>query len=243
MVLQLRNELEWTNFLTNAGIPDCHSTLYAKTFIANQQNKQTVPQLTAEHLEKMDIKVLGDQLAILQHIATLDIPATDRTSHSSAAFKPPPASIKMPSIISDTTNQQFHKFVIDWNVYKQMTGLPTSQTGPHLHNACNDTVQHSLVNLHSTFFEMDETAMLNVIEKMVTKIENPTVHWMNFGNFLQSEGKSIKDFLMHSLAVDCEFRAVQLAKLTYPVSTSRTNLYVVCKMTLSRQTSLQRLLS
>ena len=73
---------------------------------------QTVLQLTAEHLEKMDIKVLGDQLAILQHIATLVAPTTDCTSHNSAAFKPP-ASIKMPSIVSDMTNQQFHKFVID----------------------------------------------------------------------------------------------------------------------------------
>ena len=163
---------------------------------------QTVLQLTAEHLEKMDIKVLGDQLAILQHIATLAAPTTDRTSHNSTAFKPPPASIKMPSIISDITNQQFHKFV-----YKQMTGLPPSQIGPHLYSACNDTVQHSLVNSHSTFFKMDESAMLEVIEKIVTKSVNPAVHQMHFGNLMQSEGESIKDFLMQirSLAVDCEF--------------------------------------
>ena len=112
MALRLRNELEWKNFLTNAGIPHSRSTLYAKTFIANRLNEQTVPQLTAEHLEKMDIKMLGDQLAILQHIATLEAPAADSMSHSSAAFRPAPASIKMPSIISDMTNQQFRKFVI-----------------------------------------------------------------------------------------------------------------------------------
>ena len=83
----------------------------------------------------------------------------------------------------------------------------TSQIGPHLYNACNDTVQHSLVNSHPTFFEMDESAMLSVTEKIVTKSMNPAVHWMNFGNLLQSEGKSIKDFLvrLRSLAVDCEF--------------------------------------
>ena len=151
--------------------------------------------------------MLGDQLAILQHIVTLVVPAADCTSHSSVAFKPPPASSKMHSIISDMTNQQFHKFVIDWNMYKQMTGLPTSQIGSHLYNACNDIVQHSLVNSHSTFFEMDESVMLNVIEKIVTKSVNPAVHQMNFPNLLQSEGKSIKNFLVRvcSLAVDCEF--------------------------------------
>ena len=54
---------------------------------------------------------------------------------------------------------------------------------------------------------MDDTAMLNYIEKMVTKSVNPTVHRMNFGNLLQSEGESIKDFLVRicSLAVECEF--------------------------------------
>ena len=65
MALRLRNKLKWKNFLTNAGIPDSDSTLYAKKFVANQLNEQTVLQITAEHLEKMDIKVLGDQLTIL----------------------------------------------------------------------------------------------------------------------------------------------------------------------------------
>ena len=170
-------------------------------------SKQYHSSITAEHLEKMDITVLGDQLTILQHIATLAAPAADRMSHSSVEFKPPPASIKMPSIISDITNQQFRKFVIDWNVYKQMTGLPTSQIGPHLYNACNDTVHHGLINSHSTLFEMDESAMLNITEKIVTKSVNPAVHQMNFGNLLQSEGKSMKDFFVRiiSFAVDCEF--------------------------------------
>ena len=87
-------------------------------------------------------------------------------------------------------------------MYKQMTGLPTSQIGPHLYSD-----QHSLINLHSTFFEMDESAMLNVTENIVTKSVNPSGHRMNFGNLVQSEGESIKHFLVriHSFAVDCEF--------------------------------------
>ena len=54
---------------------------------------------------------------------------------------------------------------------------------------------------------MDQSSMLNVTEKIVTKTANPAVHWMNLGNLLQSEGESIKDFLMRirSLAMDYEF--------------------------------------
>ena len=107
-------------------------------------------------------------------------------------------------------------------MYKQMTGLSPSQIRPHLYNACNDTVQHSLVNSHSTFFEMDESAMLEVIEKIVTKSVNPVVHQMHFGNLMQSEGESIKDFLvrMCSLPVDCEFScpAAKHVKIIKPPS-------------------------
>ena len=87
----------------------------------------------------------------------------------------------------------------DWAAF-----LPSSQTGPHLYNACRDTVQHSLVNSHLTFFHMDESAMVEVIQKIVMKIVNPAVHLINFGNLMQSEGESTKDFLMRicSLAVD-----------------------------------------
>ena len=93
MVLQLRNELEWKDYSANAGIPDSHSTLYAKTFVANLLNEQTVLWLTAKHLGKMDIKVLGDQLTILLHIGTPAAPTADHTSHKSPVFKPPPASL------------------------------------------------------------------------------------------------------------------------------------------------------
>ena len=60
MVLQLRNQPERKNFLTNASIPDSHSTLYANTFVANRLNEQTVLQLTTEYLVNMDTMLLGN---------------------------------------------------------------------------------------------------------------------------------------------------------------------------------------
>ena len=79
--------------------------------------------------------------------------------------------------------------------------------------------------------------MLEVIEKIATKSMNPAVDQMNFGNLMQSEGKSIKVFLIRicPLTMDCEFNC--------PVSASKTNLSVVCTMRLPKQASLQRLLS
>ena len=151
IALRLRNEPEWKNFLTNAGIPDSHSTLYAKTFVANQLKEKTVLRLTTEHLEEMDIKVLGNQLAIPQHIATLAAPAGDRISQNSAVLQPPPSTIKMRSIVFHTSHPQSCRFVVDWNVYTQMTSLPSSQIGPHLYNACNDTVQHSGIKPHPVY--------------------------------------------------------------------------------------------
>ena len=106
-----------------------------------------------------------DQFTFLQDVATLASPTAEPRSHNSAAFKLPPASIKISSIVSNVTHPQFRKFVIDWNVYKQMTGLPSLQIGPRLYNACNDTVQLSFVNSHPTFSYMDEYAMLEVTEK------------------------------------------------------------------------------
>ena len=170
-------------------------------------NEQTALWLTTKHSKKINIKVLGNQLAILQHIAILAPLTADCMPYNSAAFNPPPASLKMPSTVSKRRHPEFCKFVIGWNVYNQMTGLPSSQVGPHLYNACNDPVEHGLVNLHLTFFDMDESAMLEVNEKIVVKCMNPVIHWMNCGNLMQSEGESIKDFLLRirSLAVDCEF--------------------------------------
>ena len=54
---------------------------------------------------------------------------------------------------------------------------------------------------------MGKTTMLNAIEQVVTKSVNSPVHRMNFGNLMQHENESIKDFLvrLRFMVVDCEF--------------------------------------
>ena len=51
-----------------------------------------------------------------------------------------------------------------------MVSLPTSQIGSYPYNTCNDAVQNSLVNFYPTFFDMDESDMFKILEKIVTKV-------------------------------------------------------------------------
>ena len=105
------------------------------------------------------------------------------------------------------THPQFRKFIIDWGVYKTITNLPASQVAPLLYSACESSVQTSIINSAQNLFERDEETLLKVIELIVTKRVNPTVHQMNFSKLMQKENESVQDFLsrLRSLAVDCEF--------------------------------------
>ena len=48
---------------------------------------------------------------------------------------------------------------------------------------------------------------MDVLEEIVTKKANPTVHRMNFGNIIQDENESINDYLvrLNASAPDCEY--------------------------------------
>ena len=210
MALQLNTELSWKHFLLASGIPDNESAEYSKILVENRINEVVILDITADHLKAMDITVVGDILSILRHAKTLlppQTPVPDSTTPSSQVYRPPPAMVKLPNIVSEMTHTQFRKFGIDWDVYKKITNLPISQIGPHIYSACDGNVQTSLINSCPAFFELDETTMLQTIELIVTKHVNPAVHRMYFGNLMQHENESVQDFLtrLRSLAVDCEF--------------------------------------
>jgi len=73
----------------------------------------------------------------------------------------------------DMTKPQFRKFVIDWTVYKQITGLSGKQLLAQLYNCCNEGVQNSIVNTIPDIFAATEERLLKEIESTVTKQENP----------------------------------------------------------------------
>ena len=132
-------------------------------------------------------------------------PHVESTTSTAAQFKPPPAAIKLPSVMSNMTHPQFRKFIVDWTVYKKITRLPTSEFASHLYSTCDETVKNTLINSFPQFLQLPGDKMLETID--VTKRANPAVHRMNFGNLKQDESESIQDFLvlLRTLAIDCEF--------------------------------------
>ena len=116
-------------------------------------------------------------------------------------------SAKLPQISDDMTLPQFRKFVIDWNVFKQITGVTGSQTLAQLYSCCEDTVQNSIVNTIPDIFAVSEKQLLKDIESIVTKRSNPSVHRMTFASLNQISDESIQEYLvkLRSSAPDCEF--------------------------------------
>ena len=84
--------------------------------------------------------------------------------------------------------------------------------------------------------------MPDVIEKSYKSV-NPDVHWMNFGNVMQNEAESFKDFLVRicSLVGDCESKCPACKT---DISSINIEDQFICGFTRqSTWTSLQRLLS
>ena len=67
---QLRTVAEWTKYFTDAGIPQTESTTYATTFVNNRITEVSLVGLDRNTLASLEITVLGDQLAILNHTTT-----------------------------------------------------------------------------------------------------------------------------------------------------------------------------
>ena len=194
MAHRLRDESAWTIFFTDAGIPLPEAEMYAKTFIENRLTEVGLVDLSSEHLTSLNITVLGDRLAILRHgksFSQLVSPTMQNALVETHAFKPAAATAKLPPVTSDMTHPQFRKFLIDWGVYKKMISLPVIHVPTHLYSACDSEVQNSLINSESDFFNLSENEMLTVIESIVTKSVNPTVHRMNFRNLHQDENESM----------------------------------------------------
>jgi len=125
----------------------CHG-LYAKIFVSNRINGDLLPDLTKETLQELGITVLGDCLAIIRH---------SRDSVSSTSVTQPvqikaPAA-KLPQISQEMALQQFRKVLIDWNVFKQITGITNgTQITAQLYSCGDDSVQNSLVNTIADIF-------------------------------------------------------------------------------------------
>ena len=167
-----------------------------------------LPQLDFQFLTQLRMIVTGNTLCILlkatEQPPTSPIPTPWNKSlhlHSPNPHVPPP------HVISEITHPQFRKFKIDWNVFKQITTIPPHQITAQLYNLCDDYIQNALINTVTDVFQLPENNLLKVIECVVTKRSNPTIHCMHFGNITQYPTESIKEdtVWLKSAAIDCKF--------------------------------------
>ena len=212
--MALQTGSQWTAFFEGGGISQEAAADYTKIFTENCLTEQELPDIDKDGLRELGITVYGHVLAILR-IAKPKQKKEDASSVSSTSspannhpmYKPPSVATKLPEIPSDMTHPQFRKFRIDWDVYKQITGLPDEHIANHLYSACCSDVQTSLINTHQDWLKMSEEELLVAIQLIVTKQTNPAVHRINFRKIVQQEGETVKEFTvrLRSAAIDCEF--------------------------------------
>ena len=201
----------WIKFLLDAGISNESATKYAATFV--EQCITSHEDLTNEILIELDVNRIGDRINILKFASKPDSVQKDSTGgplqlageQHIPRSKPPTASA--PPIKSEMTRPEFRKLRIDWQVFQSMTRLPGTQLAAQIYTSCDQNVQTSIINSTQNFFELGEEAIFNLLEKIVTKHSNPSVHRLTFSNLTQSEGEAVKDFVVRlkSHARDCEF--------------------------------------
>ena len=209
MALLTKEEL--TNFLIAAGIPQEDAAAYANAFVQNRLTELSLPDLSKEYLWDLGITIIGDIITILKHITTFN--AQQQPSSTVTSDLNPretivkSASIPPPKLQAEMTHPQFRKFKVDWDVYKKISNISSSNIPAQLYHICDDTLQHNIVNTIDNFFTLNEQDILKTLATIVTKHSNPAVHRLNFSNIYQHEHESVKDYLVRlkTSAMDCEF--------------------------------------
>ena len=185
---------QWETFLKAAGIPDAESATYADTLVQQRVSIHSVPDLNREEFRELGITVLGDVKNILRHAKSTLVTNSDAASVTNAPTMKAPAA-QLPHIAAEMTKPQFRKFRIDWQMFKQSVRLQDDQLHSYLYNCCDPHVQNALVNANSQFTTLTEEELLTLLEGLVTKESNPTVHRLHFASIYQQEKETIKNFI------------------------------------------------
>ena len=203
MALTSSTQQEWTSFLRAAGLPAAQVTAYSAKFIDNRVSIRNIAEFERQDFRDLEITAIGDIKNIIQHAKSSN---TDAVSVApTPTVKPPTATL--PIIEADMTKPQFRKFRIDWQMFKSSTGIPNDQVHSYLYRCCDPHVQSSLVSSNSTFSALPEEELINLLEGLVTKQSNPTVHRLHFSSMYQQNQETVKNFVLRlkSVAPDCSF--------------------------------------
>ena len=197
----------WDAYFQTAGIPATESARYAQAFSDNRIPGPS--DITKELLKDLGVTILGDIIRIMK----VAHPSKDEEQQGgSGPPKKSTISVKAPSVTapqlkSDMTHAEFRKFTIDWDVFKKLSNLDREQIPLHIYSACDSSVQNSIINTDEQFFNSNEGDIMKLLEKIVTKQSNPSVHRLAFANTSQSDNEPIKDYVVRlkSTAKDCDF--------------------------------------
>ena len=144
MKLQTRYNLAgWESIFVEAGISATSAKMYALIFSSKEITRESLYMLDRTMLKELDIKTMGDVLAILK---LTEEPSVSSVSHMK------PLTAKLPQLILEMTTQQFWKFRIDWDIFTRMTNLPTAQTNVQLYNCADEAIQNSIINTYPDFW-------------------------------------------------------------------------------------------
>ena len=205
--MALRSKSDWIRFFTECNIPDTERENYANIMSTNRISDPS--DLTRDLLKELGITIVGDAISIMKKVKITDQTETKRATNLTAAPspRPRPTSVKPPELKSEMTHPEFRKYKIDWGVFKTLTDLPDDQVAPQIYNSCDSSVQNAIVNTSANFLKLNEEDILSLLESIVTKRSNPTVHRVKFSSIVQGESELIKDYLvrLNSSARDCEF--------------------------------------
>ena len=178
---------EWVGILTDAVVDATADAGYAGIFITKKTPWSSIGMLDQGILKELGITVLGDALAILQL-------AKDTPPSGLSCAKPPVA--KLLEIHFKMTMQHFCKFAVDWNVFTQMTHLPTSQYNVQLHSHADSEVQTAIINTYPDWFKCDMSKLIKMLEDIATQKSNPMVHRMAFSNHSQAETEMMRSYMV-----------------------------------------------
>ena len=140
------------------------------------------------------------------------------------------------------THPQFWKFNTDWLVFNCITNISDNQIHAQLYSCCDDHIQNYLVNTITDFSTLTEGQLLTALEQLVTKKSNSAVLCLHFASLIQSNGESIKDYVLRlssPLFLIMKMSALT-AKTNYQTPTLKINLSMVCRTILYKLKSLQR---
>ena len=192
---------EWQKILVDAGIDDEAATTYSQTFHKQKLVVDSLSMLDRTLLTELGVNTLGDTLTIMR----LGKEAPRASLPNSTFVKAPVARLRQLHI--EMTHQQFRKFEIDLDVFLKMTNLPSDQIPAQLYSCGDEAVQTAIINTYPKFFTLEQSQLLDVIERIVTQKSNPMIQRMSFTGLMQGEFETVHAFMvrLRAAAQDCEF--------------------------------------